>query len=41
MKTFHAIFSLFLIVTGTVIFLHTIVEPVYFATTEEQPASPL
>ena len=41
MKTFHAVFSLFLIITGTVVFLHTIVEPVYFTTTEEQPASPL
>ena len=41
MKTFHAVFSLFLIATGTVVFLHTIVEPVYFTTTEEQPASPL
>ena len=41
MKLFHVVLSLFLIVTGAVVFLHAIIEPVYFTTTEEQPASPL
>ena len=41
MKVFHAVFSFFFIVVGAAVFLHAIVEPVYFTTTEEQPASPL
>lgn len=41
MKVFHTALALFLIATGAAVFLHTIVEPIYFTTTEEQPASPL